>query len=114
MRPSHRTALPHHHAVCAHGGEPGEQAPHRPQMFLASPTRTRGAEKKNQRTSLFNGSWTLGRRPRDLAKVLACMALGAPGVRALRALKRTMSAEAKNEAALRRSHWRPSRVVRLP
>jgi len=46
MRPSHRTALPHHHAVCGHGGEPGEQAPHRLQMFLASPPRTSRAEKR--------------------------------------------------------------------
>lgn len=55
---------------------------------------------------LFRGTWTLGRKPRDLAKVLAGMALGAPGVCALRALKRTLSTEAKNDAAVRRAAFK--------
>jgi Helicase conserved C-terminal domain len=55
---------------------------------------------------LFDGSWTLGRRPRDLANVLARMALGAPGVCALRALKRTLPTETKNETALRRASFK--------
>jgi hypothetical protein len=58
---------------------------------------------------LLDGSWTLGRKPRDLAKVLARMALGAPGVCALRALQRTMPAETKDKAALRRAAFKIAR-----
>jgi hypothetical protein len=58
---------------------------------------------------LLDGSWTLGRKPRDLAKVLARMALGAPGVCALRALKRTMPMETKDEAKLRRAAFKIAR-----
>jgi hypothetical protein len=58
---------------------------------------------------LLDGSWSLGRKPRDLAKVLARMALGAPGVCALRALKRTMPAEAKDETSLRRAAFKIAR-----
>jgi hypothetical protein len=58
---------------------------------------------------LIDGSWTLGRKPRDLVKVLARMALGAPGICALRALKRTMPAETKDEILLRRAAFKIAR-----
>ena len=58
---------------------------------------------------LLDGSWTLGRKPRDLAKVLARMALGAPGVCAVRALKRTMPEETKDETRLKRAAFKIAR-----
>jgi hypothetical protein len=79
----------------------------------------RGAEREEVRSDelrmrdaiegLLDGSWTLGRKPRDLAKVLARMALGAPGTCALRALKRTMPAETNDETALRRAAFKIAR-----
>lgn len=50
----------------------------------------------------------LGPRPRDLARVLAAQALAAPGVCALRALRRTMKADAAPVAA-RRAAFRIAR-----
>jgi Helicase conserved C-terminal domain len=68
-----------------------------------------GNEERRMREAiegLLEGSLTLGRRPKDLVKVLAEMSLGAPGVCALRALKRTMPEEAQSDAAVRRAAFK--------
>lgn len=68
-----------------------------------------GIRMRDAISGLLDGTWTLGRKPRDLAKVLARIALGAPGICALRALKRTMPAETKDAAALMRASFKISR-----
>jgi hypothetical protein len=58
---------------------------------------------------LWNGSINLGRKPRDLPRVLAELAIGAPGICARRALERTFKLGAEHGPALTRAAFKIAR-----